>query len=285
MISGEWYSISNYVENQYIVLKRNPTYWSTPAKLASITFQIFNGDTQAVPAMQNGEVQVINPLEVSLSVVQQADQLTGVNKSLIGGLEFQHIDFNESDPYLAIQKRFARQIAYGTNRQEIVAQTVGEYDKSIKPLDDRMLVPSQAGYEANGAAYDTLNVSKAKSLLVSAGMTMGSDGYYHPKTGPLAGKDLTFTIQSTSGNDLRSSIEQLFQANMKAIGIKLLIQNEEAATLFGTTLPKGQYQITLFAWVVTPFVSGNLTLYCSYTQARSAETTGTTTPTPRSTRT
>ncbi|HUY64856.1 MAG TPA: ABC transporter family substrate-binding protein [Acidimicrobiales bacterium] len=264
VVSGSWYKISNYVENQYVVLKKNPSYWGTPGKLDTITFQIFNGDTQAVPAMQNGEVQVINPIETSLSIVQAADQLTGVTKSLIGGLEFQHIDFNESDPYLAL-KSVRQAIAYGTDRNQIVARTVGEFDPSLKPLENRMLVPSQAGYQDNGAAYATLDVAKAKSLLQSAGLTMSSDGYFQPATGPQKGQDLTFTIKSTSGNDLRASIEQLFQADMKNIGIKINIANETASTLFGTDLPQGQYQMTLFAWVATPFISGNLSIYCSYT--------------------
>ena len=54
-------------------------------------------------------------------------------------------------------------------------------------------------------------------------MTMGSDGYYHPNSGPQAGKDLTFTISTTSGQPVRAQIEQLFQADMKAIGIKINI--------------------------------------------------------------
>lgn len=264
VLSGSWYTISNYVENQYIVLKKNTSYWGTPGNLNQITFQIFNGDTQAVPAMQNGEVQVINPLEVDLSTVQAADQLTGVTKSLIGGLEFQHIDFNESDPYLAV-KAVRQAIAYGTDRQQIVARTVGEFDPSLTPLENRMFVPSQSSYQDNGSAYATLNVAKAKSLLQGAGMTLASDGYYQPATGPQKGQDLTFTIQSTSGNTLRANIEQLFQADMKNIGIKINIANEDASTLFGTTLIQGQFQITLFAWVATPFVSSNQSIYCSYT--------------------
>ena len=43
-------------------------------------------------------------------------------------------------------------------------------------------------------------------------MTMGSDGYFHPTSGPQAGKDLTFTISTTSGEPVRAEIEQLFQA-------------------------------------------------------------------------
>ena len=52
---------------------------------------------------------------------------------------------------------------------------------------------------------------------------------------------------------------------MKAIGIKINIQNYDANTFFGTNLPNGTYQIAEFAWVSTPFVSGNQSIYCSYT--------------------
>ena len=52
---------------------------------------------------------------------------------------------------------------------------------------------------------------------------------------------------------------------MKAIGIKINIQNYDANTFFGTNLPDGTYQIAEFAWVSTPYVSGNQSIYCSYT--------------------
>ncbi|HET6809847.1 MAG TPA: ABC transporter family substrate-binding protein [Acidimicrobiales bacterium] len=264
VVSGAWYTIQNDTENQFVVLKKNPSYWSTPANLDTITFQIFNGDTQAVPAMQNGEVQVINPLEVDLSVVQAASHLTGVTRSLIGGLEYQHIDFNQADPYLAV-KEVRQAIAYGTDRKQIVARNVGEILSSITPAGNRMIMPGQPGYQDNGSQYDSVNVAKAKSLLQSAGMTMGSDGYFQPKTGPQAGKDLTFTYKTTSGNALRANIAQLFQNDMKAIGIKITPTFEPAKTLFGTDLPNGQFQMAQFAWSVTPFLSGNNSIFCSYT--------------------
>jgi len=99
-----------------------------------------------------------------------------------------------------------------------------------------------------------------------AGFKKASDGYFQPNYGPQKGKDLTFTIQSTSGNSIRSQTEVLFQAQMKAIGIKVSIQNVDANT-FGTNIPSGDYQITEFAWVTTPFVSANQPIYCSYTDA------------------
>ena len=117
-----------------------------------------------------------------------------------------------------------------------------------------------------------------------AGFKKGSDGYFQPNYGPQKGKDLTFTIQSTSGNSIRSQTEDLFQAQMKAIGIKINIQNYDANTFFGTNLPSGTYQIAEFAWVTTPFVSGEpADLLLVHQRHQLRRRTGPTRPTPRST--
>ncbi len=102
-ISGSWYSITSYNEGQSLVLTRNPKYWSTPGKLDKIVFQFFSDDTQLVPALQNKEVNVINPSTVNLSIVQTANQvLNAMPKSTwIRASEFEHFDFNEANPYLA----------------------------------------------------------------------------------------------------------------------------------------------------------------------------------------
>jgi peptide/nickel transport system substrate-binding protein len=263
-ISGSWYEIQSYNNNQSVVLVRNPKYWGTPGKLDKIVFSFFSDDTQEVPALQNGEVQIINPATVSTSIVQSAAQVPNTTRVTAPGLEFEHFDFNQSDPYLA--KLAVRQaIAYGTNRQQIISHTVGEVSSGIVPLGNRMFVASQAQYVNNGSQYETVNPSKAESLLEGLGFKKASDGYFQPNYGPQKGQDLTFTIQSTSGNTIRAQTEQLFQAQMKAIGIKINIQNYDANTFFGTNLPNGTYQIAEFAWVSTPFVSGNQSIYCSYT--------------------
>ncbi len=265
-ISGSWYEIQSYANNSSVVLVRNPRYWGTPGKLDKVVFQFFSDDTQEVPALQNNEVQIINPATVNTSIVQTAAQVPGVTRQTLPGLEFEHFDFNQADPYLAkLQVREA--IAYGTNRQQLISHTVGEVDSAIKPLGNRMFVNSQSQYVDNGTAYDSVDTAKAKSLLEGLGFKMGSDGYFHPNYGPQQGQPLTVTIQSTSGNTIRSQTEQLFQAQMKAIGIKINIQNFDANTFFGTNLPQGDYQIAEFAWVSTPFVSGNQSIYCSYTNA------------------
>ena len=260
-ISGSWFKIQSYNENQSLVLVRNPTYWATPAKLSKLVFQFFSSDTQLVPALQNGEIQIMNPATVDLNIVQTSNQVPGATKVVLPGLEFEHFDFNQADPYLAkVQVREA--IAHGVNRQQLILRTVGEISNKIKPLGSRMLVPQQAGYHGTNYAY---NPTTSKHLFTELGFTKGSDGYWQPNYGPEKGQDLTFTIQSTTGNTVRAQTEQLFQAQMKAIGVKINIQNYAAADLFGTNLPNGTFQIAEFAWVPTPFISANQSIYCSYT--------------------
>ncbi len=260
-ISGSWYKIQSYNANQSVVLVRNPDYWSTPGKLDKIVFSFFSDDSQLVPALQNKEVNVINPSTVNLSIIQNANQVPSTTKAVVPGLEFEHFDFNQADPYLAkLQVREA--IAHGVNRQTLITRTVGEISKGIKPLGSRMYVSTQSAYKGTNYAYSP---SKSISLLKELGFKKGSDGYFQPNYGPQKGKDLTFTIQSTSGNTIRAETEELFQSQMKSIGIKINIQNYDANTFFGTNLPDGTYQIAEFAWVSTPFVSGNQSIYCSYT--------------------
>jgi peptide/nickel transport system substrate-binding protein len=266
-ISGSWYTISSYNENQSLVLTRNPSYWGTPGKLNKIVFQFFSDDSQLVPALQNKEINIFNPSTVNLSIVQTANQVPNTTKVTLPGLEFEHFDFNQSDPYLAkLQVREA--IAHGVNRQTIINRTVGEIAKGITPLGSRMLVSTQKGYKGTSYAYSP---STSANLLKELGFKKASDGYFQPNYGPQKGQDLTFTIQSTSGNSIRAQTEELFQAQMKAIGIKINIQNYDASTFFGTNLPTGTYQIGEFAWVTTPFVSGNQPIYCSYTSSQCAE--------------
>jgi peptide/nickel transport system substrate-binding protein len=260
-ISGAWYSITSYKPGAFLVLTRNPKYWSTPGLLPKITFTWVATDDSEPTGLQNGELQVINPASVTQSLVAQANAVKNTKHRTIAGLEFEHLDFNQANPYLALLP-VRQAIAYGTNRAQIIADTVGSILPSTKPLGNRILMPNQPGYVNNGKAYAKVNVAKAMALLSGLGYRQVG-GYFQPTTGPEAGQPLTFTIMSTTGNPIRSETEQLFQAQMAQIGIKINIQNYPGQT-FGGNLQGGQFDIVEFAWVATPFASGFQSVYCSY---------------------
>jgi len=265
-VSGGPFEIQSYTQGQDLVEVRNPKWWGTPAPLDKLVFRFFSDDNQIPPALQNSEVNGANPAQASLQFKDAIASVSNLTTNIIPGLEFQHMDFNQANPYLA--KLDVRQaIAYGTNRADMVNRIVGPITASVKPLENRIYMPNQPQYQDTSNGLGAFDPTKAKQLLQASGMTMGSDGYFHPSSGPEAGKDLTFSISTTSGEPVRSEIEQLFQGYMKNIGIKINIQNYSANTLFGTVGPKSEFDIIEFAWVSTPFASGNYAIYCSYTNA------------------
>jgi peptide/nickel transport system substrate-binding protein len=263
-VSGGPYEIQSYAKGEDLVEVRNPRYWGTPGTLAKIVFRFILSDQQQPPAVQNGEVNMVNPVLASIPFLDSVRSIPNFTVKVLPALEFQHMDFNEANPYLALPG-VRHAIAYGTNRQEMISRIVAPLTTAISPLGSRLMMPAEPGFADTSSGYGSFDPAKAKSLLQQAGMAMGPDGYFHPGFGPEKGQDLTLSISTTSGVEVRAEIEQLFQADMKAIGIKINIQNYNANTLFGTIGPKGEFQIIEFAWVISPFVSGSQSIYCSYT--------------------
>jgi peptide/nickel transport system substrate-binding protein len=264
LVSGGPFVISNYVKDQTITETPNPKWYGAKPALTSEVFRILSDAATGPAAIQNGEAQLFYPTSPTKQMVDSIKAIPNVTAQLPAGLEFEHFDFNEANPYLA--KLEVRQaIAYGTDRAAIIQRTVGQLSPSVQPLGNRIYVANQPQYVNNGTQYSKVDIAKAKSLLQSTGMTLAADGYFHPNFGPQAGQPLTLTISSTTGNQRRADTEQIFQAQMQQIGIKINIQNFKAGTFFGTNLPKGEFDIAEFAWVDTPFASGNLPIYCSYT--------------------
>jgi peptide/nickel transport system substrate-binding protein len=266
ILSGSWYYVFSYNQSaNTVVLKKNPSYWGKAGNLDSIVFAGSTDDTSGIPGIQSGTFNVFEPISTSLAMIQQAQAAGSViSFNVQPGLQFEHFDFNEGNTYLAkLNVRLA--IAHGTDRSQLIGLTVGQAAPSTKPLNNHIYMNTQPQYVANGSAFNAANIAKAKALLKLAKFKMGKDGYFHPTFGPEKGKDFTLSLSTTTGNAIRSQTQQVFQYQMKKIGIKITILNIHAADFFGTNLPNGQFDIAEFAWVGSPFATGNNSIYCSYT--------------------
>jgi peptide/nickel transport system substrate-binding protein len=263
-VSGGPFMIQSYNKGSNLVEVPNPHYWGPKPKLSKLIFRFILDDSQQPPAVQNGEVNMVNPALPGLDFYNATKSISGFQVSVEPGLEFQHIDFNEANPYLA-KASIRHAIAWGTDRNTIAKRSAGEIDSSLTALNNRIYMPTQPQYKDMSGSFSKFDPSLAKKTLQKAGMTMGSDGYFRPNFGPEKGKPFTLNISTTAGVPVRAQIEQLFQSEMKAIGVKINIQNYTADKLFGTIGPKGQFDMIEFAWVSTPFASGNQSIYCSFT--------------------
>lgn len=75
------------------------------------------------------------------------------------------------------------------------------------------------------------------------------------------GQKLSLRFTTTAGNKLRENTGILIKSQLKEAGIDVRIDNSPSQVLFGERLPGGNFDMALFAWVSTPFPSGNDPIY------------------------
>jgi peptide/nickel transport system substrate-binding protein len=117
-----------------------------------------------------------------------------------------------------------------------------------QPLGNRIWLTGQPQYQDHFGQYGKGDTAAATKLLEDAGYAKGADGIYAKD-----GRRLSLRISTTAGNQLRETQGQLFQAQMKDIGVGIKIANVDATKHFGEWLPNGNFDIANFAWVGNPF--------------------------------
>lgn len=251
-LSGAWYTIDSFTQGQNLILKRNEAFWGTPGTLDEIVFLLVPDATQQPAALQNGDVQVISP-QPNADLVAQLEGIEGVTANVEQGLTFEHYDFNQANKHLA--KLEVRQaLALCINREEIVETLVTPINPDATVLNNHIYVPSAADYKDNssGLAQD---IDGAKALLEGAGYTMGADGVYADADG----ERLSLRLGRRDPNPRRQSTNELFTEQCAAAGIELT--DDPAEDFNAVRLPASDYDIALFAWVATPLLSSNTSLY------------------------
>lgn len=184
-LSNGAYLLTEFVEGQYLTLTANPDYtWGKKPNVEKIIVR-FNEDPLAgVTAMQNGEVNIIEP-QATVDTVKALEAIKGVKIQQGNAGTYEHVDlvFNNGGPFdpatyggdaakaLAARQAFLTCIP----RQEIL-------DKLVKPLDDKATLRNSYIYVAGADGYDkvvkenkmqetygTGDPAKAKEMLAAAG--------------------------------------------------------------------------------------------------------------------
>jgi peptide/nickel transport system substrate-binding protein len=254
--SGWAYKFSDYQKDVSVTLVPNPKFWGPKPALDKITFKIVEDQAQQLPAMKNKELQMLIS-QPSADMVQQVQGMAGVNYNLSAGGTWEHIDINTKNA--ALKDVALRQAIFtATNRQAVIDKTVGSFFKNAQPLNNHNIVVGAPGYKdvITPTGQGKGDVAKAKEILTAAGYKI--DG------GKLIGKDgqpvPQLRFRYTNGNTLRQQTAELFQAQMKEIGIDIKI---DPTAKLGNTLSTGDYDIIVFAWVVGPFLSGQKDLWAT----------------------
>lgn len=267
-VSGGPFVVSSVSSDKTsVILKANPTFYGKKPYLDQVTFRAITDSSQEPTALQNKEVDGIYP-QPETNIVSQLKGMGGtIRYQIDAGLGYEHIDFNLKNPALgnATWGNTLRTAMFtAVNRGAILSKTIQQFQPSAVPLNSRMLVPGQSGYQDNVSKYGlgSGDTSSAESILTKAGFKNVGAG-----KGGLEAPDGTkipaFQMKYTVGNQIRLDTCTLFAAEMANLGVTV---NVSPTDNLGATLAQSgngySYDIVVFAWVQTPFpASANQPLF------------------------
>jgi len=148
-----------------------------------------------------------------------------------------HFPINNTLPFFA-QKECRQAMMHAIDRQKVI-DTVFHGAAVVATSN---LAPNLAAWYTKDVTMYDYDVDKAKTMLDSAGCTVGSDGIRAK-----GGQRFSFTCAVLSGDQARKPEAELVQQYMKAVGIEMKIQ-EQPATQIIQNLPLGKLDASLFNW-------------------------------------
>ncbi|MDQ3760380.1 MAG: ABC transporter family substrate-binding protein [Actinomycetota bacterium] len=247
--SGGPFQIDNFKNNESVTLVPNPRWYGLRPKLDRLIYRIITDARLEPTALQNKEVQVIYP-QPQVDLVEQVRRIPGVS-SIVGlGLSWEHFDLNLRNPFLG-DPALRTAMFTAVDRQAIIDKTVGQFTDKIKPLNNHNFVPQQSGYEdvVSETGQGSGDVARAKQILTAAGYKIDNGQLKTPVGLPVPPMRIRYTI----GNQVRQVECELFAQQVKPLGITVQVVPTDD---LGATLSRGDYDIIVFAWVMSPFPYG-----------------------------
>ena len=233
----------------------DPNWWGNKPIVDRIITRALELDA-GVNAFVNGEVDVNLLPNDPASYKRAAGAKNGVVR-VAGGPDFRHFTFNGTSPNLSDVK-VRQAIAMAINRNAIVKADLTGLPWPARTMDNHFLVNTQKGYQSNSGEIGKYNPNKAKQMLDQAGWKQS--GAYRQKGGKTL--DLRFVIPT--GVPASKQEGELTQAMLKDVGVKLDIQAVPSDDFFDKYVTPGNFDITPFAWLGTPFpISSAQSIYAN----------------------
>ena len=241
---------------QTITLERNPDWWGDPAILDRIIYRVIDLDAQ-IDALANGEIDFID-VGPDVNNLQRAEGTEGVQVRRAGGPNFRHITINGTSPVLS-DVAVRRALAKAIDRQTIADAMIGPLGGDSTKLDNHIFMRNQEGYQDNAGDLSEPDIEAANAELDEAGWTREGDG-----TRTKDGKELSIRFVIPSGVATSAQEGQLVQSMLEKVGAAVQIETVDVDQFFENYILIGDYDMTVFSWIGTPFpISSSQSIYAN----------------------
>ncbi len=230
-----------------VTLERNPHWHGAPPAFRRITVRTVENTASLEAQLLAGQLDMIAG-ELGLPVEQAAALIRRTGSRFRAeyrpGLVYEHMDLRMDQPPLS-DVRVRRALLHAIDRAQITArlfegrQTVAH--TPVNPLD--WVHDAQAPQHAHDPA-------RAGALLEEAGWRLPGPGAIRVNA---AGERLSIELMTTAGNRSREAVQQVIQAQWRAVGVEARIRNEPPRVFFGETMSRRRFTgAALYAWISAP---------------------------------
>ncbi len=213
--------LSDYKENEYAEFVRNEYYWGEAPKLDKFRVQIITDGQTAVSAFEAGQVDMLyDNYESSLMGIDTFKSLQdeGYVSAISDPVLTRVITLNSSKKPLD-DFNVRKAIILGLDRVTMVDSIFG----GLEELAQSYYWPGVMYCNVGLKGYE-YNTEEAARLLDEAGWVLENGAEYRTKDG----ETLTLEYYYDASHAVQTAFAQIFQADMKKIGIKVDIAGEES---------------------------------------------------------
>ncbi len=258
------FKFAEWKPGEYIRVVKNPDYWRGPQypKLDEIIFNFIPDNNTRLNAMKSKEYQL--GLGFQPNQVKDLKAIDGYSVSLVDSNSYLQFGTSIKTPHgkeLFSDPNVRKAMYYAIDRQAIANDLMeGTVTVATSPIN-----PKSPYYNPNTTVYN-FDPAKAKQMLDAAGWVVGSDGIRAKN-----GVRFSFTILNRAGRNDRIAIAQVIQAELKDVGIEVLMDTKESAA-WTSQWRTGNWEAIVGGWFLTadPSVTNlyscdganNMTGYC-----------------------
>lgn len=232
------YALVRRVPGKEIVLQRRKDWWGPPVYIDTVLFKIINDDNTAWSAVQRGD---IDETDVSSDVWLMESRRPELQKTIdfrrFYMLTYNFIPWNTRHPILG-DRRVRRALAMCIDLQSVINNL---YHGTARAMNGPF-TPDEWAYNPDVPVIQ-YNPLEAQRILNSLGwVDTDHDGVLDKD-----GKPFKFDLLVPSGNSISLPFAQLFQSELKKIGVQLNIVTLDTSAFMQRVL-SGNYEAAQLAW-------------------------------------
>lgn len=256
--SGGPWLIEEWERGVEVSLVPNENYWGDQPKLDGVTFRFITDTSAQLQAFRAGEVLGGYP-QAQPDLVDELDR--GID-----GMDFIATEASPNSEALWMNNAEApfddvavrQAFSYSLDRAAIVERLFGAVGIT-EPMNsfNAPILGADFGDQDAFAGYER-DLDKVDELMEGAGWAKGDDGIWAKD-----GERASIVFKTTSGNQRRELTQDIVIEQAAEAGFDVTKDNQEAGDLFGEQLPQGQFQLALYAQVLSSLEPSLCTLFCS----------------------